>query len=121
MRCGRPLAIARNQIVEKVKQQPHSSSRKLDKLHAGLVQKRSKLANRAGIVLLHDNARPHVSFRTCQKLTELYWDILPHPPYSPDIALTDYHLFRSMQNDLDRICFDSFEAIDLYLLGSFCL
>jgi len=27
----------------------------------------------------------------------LKWDVLPHPPYSPDIAPSDYWLFRRMQ------------------------
>ena len=26
------------------------------------------------------------------------WKILSHPPYSPDLAPSDYHLFRPMQN-----------------------
>jgi len=30
----------------------------------------------------------------------LKWEVLPHPPYSPDIALSDYHLFRSMAHRL---------------------
>ena len=25
------------------------------------------------------------------------WEILPHLPYSPDIAPSDYHLFRALQ------------------------
>jgi [histone H3]-lysine36 N-dimethyltransferase SETMAR len=32
------------------------------------------------------------------KLMELDWEVLPHPPYSPDIAPSDYHLFRAMDN-----------------------
>jgi len=30
-------------------------------------------------------------------LETLKWDVLPHPPYSPDIAPSDYWLFRKMQ------------------------
>jgi hypothetical protein len=26
------------------------------------------------------------------------WEVLPHPPYSPGIAPSDYHLFRAMDN-----------------------
>lgn len=56
-------------------------------------KKRPALANRHRIVLQQDNARPHVSLATRQKLMELDWDLLPHPPYSPDLAPSDYHLF----------------------------
>ena len=28
------------------------------------------------------------------------WKVLPHPAYSPDIALCDYQLFRSLQTSL---------------------
>ncbi|XP_024221635.1 histone-lysine N-methyltransferase SETMAR-like [Bombus impatiens] len=28
------------------------------------------------------------------------WEILPYPPYSPDIAPFDYHLFRALQHFL---------------------
>jgi hypothetical protein len=33
-------------------------------------------------------------------IQELDWEILPHPPYSPDLASTDYHLFRAVSNNL---------------------
>ena len=33
----------------------------------------------------------------------------PYPPYSPDIAPSDYHLFRSMTHGLSEKCFTSYE------------
>ncbi|EZA56424.1 Histone-lysine N-methyltransferase SETMAR [Ooceraea biroi] len=63
-------------------------------------QKRRELVNRKGVVFHHDNARPRRSLVTREKLLQLGWDVLPHPPYSPDLAPSDYHLFRSLQNAL---------------------
>jgi hypothetical protein len=28
---------------------------------------------------------------------KLKWNVLPHPPYSPDLAPSDYHLFGPMK------------------------
>ncbi|XP_012524787.1 histone-lysine N-methyltransferase SETMAR-like [Monomorium pharaonis] len=61
-------------------------------------QKRLELANRRGVVFHHDNARPHTSIVTHQKLRQLGWEVLMHPPYSPNLAPSDYHLFLSLQN-----------------------
>eukprot|EP01133_Synstelium_polycarpum_P027808 gene27808-33623_t len=55
---------------------------------------------RKGILLLHDNARPHVADIVKEKLVELKWTVLPHPPYSPDISPCDYYLFRSLEHFL---------------------
>ncbi|KAG5311526.1 SETMR methyltransferase, partial [Acromyrmex insinuator] len=63
-------------------------------LQETIKQKRPELINRKGVVFHHDNARPHTSLMTRQKLRELSWEVLMHPPYSPDLALSDYHLFR---------------------------
>ncbi|GFV05079.1 hypothetical protein TNCV_222942 [Trichonephila clavipes] len=40
----------------------------------------------AGVVLLHENARPHTARRTADVFTDFGWELLDHPPYSPDLA-----------------------------------
>ena len=55
---------------------------------------------RSGVLLIHDNARPHVANATLQKIHELGWLPLLHPPYSPDISPCDYYLFRSLEHFL---------------------
>jgi len=44
--------------------------------------------------LQHDNARSHVAKVIKTYLQTLKWEVLPHPPYSPDVAPSDYHLFQ---------------------------
>jgi len=66
-------------------------------------------------VFHQDNARPHVSLITRQKLLELGWDVLPHPPYSSDLAPSDFHLFRSLQNSLNGKSFNSLVEVKNYL------
>ena len=93
--------------------------RQLDSLNESVIQKRPELVNRKGVVFYHDNARPHTSLTTRQKLLELGWDVLPHPAYSPDLAPSDFHLFRSLQNSLRGITFNSDEAVNQHLIQFF--
>jgi transposase len=46
-----------------------------------------------GVLLLHHNARPHSAAATVNLLNSWGWEILPYPPYSPDLAPSDFHLF----------------------------
>lgn len=84
----------------------------LMRLSRALKEKRPEYEQRHDkIILQHDNARPHIAQPVKTYLETLKWDVLPHPPYSPDIAPTDYHLFRSMTHDLADTRFNSYEDI----------
>ena len=69
----------------------------LSRVQAALIEKHPATVNRKGILLLHDNARPHIAKLTMKKVNELRWEVLPHPPYSPDLAPSDFYLFRALQ------------------------
>ena len=90
----------------------------LTKLNNAVEEKWAKLTNRKGVVSHHDNARSHTSLVTRQKLLELGWDVLPHPPYSPDLAPSHYFLFRSLQNSLNDKNFNN-DDIKSYLIQFF--
>ena len=60
----------------------------------------------SGIVLLHDNARPHTAARTAQLLQQFRWEVFDHPPYSPDLAPSDYHLFMHLKQWLASQSFE---------------
>ena len=42
-----------------------------------------------------------------------------HPPYSPDLAQSDYNLFRSLQNSLNGKTFNDGEAVKSHLVQFF--
>jgi histone-lysine N-methyltransferase SETMAR len=40
------------------------------------------------------------------------WEVLSHPPYSPDLAPSDYHLFRSMEHFLRGREFEDIDQVE---------
>ncbi|KAG8262128.1 hypothetical protein J6590_058498 [Homalodisca vitripennis] len=51
-------------------------------------------------------ALPHTADQTREVLDALKCYVFPHPPYSSDHALSDYHLFPAMKTWLVMQCFD---------------
>uniref|UniRef100_A0A8R1DJB5 Histone-lysine N-methyltransferase SETMAR n=1 Tax=Caenorhabditis japonica TaxID=281687 RepID=A0A8R1DJB5_CAEJA len=80
---------------------------------------REKRPRRSAVHLLHASARPHVAKATQAKLQELNWDTLPHPPYSPDIAPSDYHLFRPLNLFLKEKRFAKYEYLKMAVFNFF--
>ena len=66
-------------------------------------------------ILLHDNTRPHVTQVVKAALQELEWKVLQYPPYSLDLASTDYYLFRSLSNHMRDITFNNEEDLKNWL------
>ena len=61
-------------------------------------------------VLFHqDNAPCHKSITTMTKLHEFHFKLVPHPPYYPDLAPSDYWLFADLKRMLQGKRFGSNE------------
>ena len=46
-----------------------------------------------------------------EHIANLGWTVLPHPPYSPDLAPSDFHLFGPMKDGLRRQRFPSNDPV----------
>ena len=92
----------------------------LDRLRQSIQKKRPRWAQERGKVrLLVDNARPHTAKITREKLEKFRWEVLPHPAYSPDLAPSDYALFRSLSNKLREKRFDDRKDLEIFLQNFF--
>jgi histone-lysine N-methyltransferase SETMAR len=68
----------------------------LKKLRRTIENKRRGMLT-SSVVLLHDNARPHTAARTKALLQKFRRDLFDQPPYSPDLAPSDFLLFSRMK------------------------
>jgi histone-lysine N-methyltransferase SETMAR len=80
-----------------------------DVLHPKFRQKRSAMFA-AGVLILHDNARPHASGAVSEILEKYGWQVLSHPPYSPDMSPPDFDLFPELKKPLRGKRFRSIEV-----------
>lgn len=67
-------------------------------------KRRGKLSQK--VLLLHDNAPPHKAKVAVDAIKDCGFTELPHPPYSPDLAPSDYYLFAALKKDLRGRRFD---------------
>jgi len=82
----------------------------LTRLRRDIQNKRRGMLSR-GVYLLHDNARPHSAHVTTVFLEDFKWDILDHPPYSPDLVPSDFHLFLHLKKHLAGKKFDDDDEV----------
>jgi [histone H3]-lysine36 N-dimethyltransferase SETMAR len=68
--------------------------------------------NKSGLMLHHDNAPSHSAFLTTNFLAKNKVKIVPHPPYSPDLAMCDFWLFSGLKHFLRGKVFSSEGEID---------
>jgi histone-lysine N-methyltransferase SETMAR len=72
----------------------------LQKLRRAIQNKRRGMLSR-GVVMLHDNARPHTAAAATQDLIATFnWEPFDHPPYSPDLAPNDFPVFLHLKTFL---------------------
>ena len=72
-------------------------------------KRRRKLAR--GVLLLQDNAPAHTSQVVMTAATECGFEFLPHLPYSPDMALSDFYLFPKLKSNRRGTQFGSNEGV----------
>jgi histone-lysine N-methyltransferase SETMAR len=63
------------------------------------------------VVLLHDCACPHTATRTGALLEPFNWQLFDHPPCSPFLTPSNYHLFTYLKNWLGSQCFNNNEEL----------
>jgi histone-lysine N-methyltransferase SETMAR len=62
--------------------------------------------------MYHDNARPHSANQTTATPRLFKWEVLHHPPYSPDLAPSDFHLFDPLKHHISGERFPDDDAVE---------
>jgi histone-lysine N-methyltransferase SETMAR len=60
-----------------------------------------------GVLFLHDSTPSHRALATQKKLVYLGFQCLDHPPYSPDLAPSDRHMFPGLKKQMKGRHFSS--------------
>jgi histone-lysine N-methyltransferase SETMAR len=58
------------------------------------------ISRKSCVKRLHDNEPAYKSKVAIAASTDCGFEILPHPPYSPDLALSDFYLFPTLKTKL---------------------
>jgi len=108
--CKNPLEISRLDFLGSRRHPPHSLSSKGPNYQRGVLfisvgaieghfEGKTPREVIKGVLFLHDNAPSHRTLATQKKLAYLDFQCLDHPPYSPELAPSDYHLFPGLKDN----------------------
>jgi len=67
--------------------------------------------NPGDMLIQHDIVRPHTSLQTQEANAKFAWNVLPHPPHSPDVMPSDFHLFGPLKDALRGTRFEEDESV----------
>ena len=81
-------------------------------LRPAIRRKRQEIIDRTPLIL-HDNALPHKANVVKELLESYQWEVLDHPPYSPDMSPPDFDLFPKLKEPLREIRYKSLENLSV--------
>ncbi|UYV75050.1 SETMAR [Cordylochernes scorpioides] len=99
--------------TSRYEQQMHSLREALNEIRPELREKHNKL------ILQHDNAPAHNATVVKNTIKDLGWALLPHPPYSIDLAPSDYYLFTFLGHALKNQEFSNSDILRKWLVEWF--
>ena len=71
----------------------------LKRLRENIKKKRPGMITK-GVLFHQDNAPAHSSVVAMATIRDCGFQLVPHPPYSPDLAPSDFHLFPNLKKDM---------------------
>jgi len=83
--------------LEKSKTTVEYYSNLLTRLDETNSREKTRFAKEKKIIFHQDNAPAHKSVLAMGKLRDLHYELLEHPPYSPDLAPFDIYLFPKLK------------------------
>jgi len=63
------------------------------------------------VLILHDNAWPHLGRDVRELLHGYSWEVLPHLPYSPDMIPLAFDLFPKLKINMRGVRFSTLEDV----------
>ena len=63
------------------------------------------------VLILHDNAQPHLGKDVHELLDRYNWEVLSHPPYNPDMSPLDFDLFPKLKINMCGVHFSMLEDL----------
>jgi len=88
----------------------------LKRLRDSVREKRPEMWSSGDWFLHHDNATAHTALSEQQFLAKNNMTVIPHPPYSPDLAPCDFFLFPHMKCQMKGKCFADVSEVEKKML-----